>query len=110
MNCLAILIGLSFNLLACGCQKFSLKSMNLQRAALRSTGDTSATLGLDATAIESVDEAKAKTKEIAVAVRQNLKTGDLSLLPLADVQAALARSCRRGSVGRFGCFDRGAGC
>jgi hypothetical protein len=61
-------------------------SMNVQRASIRSGGDVGVTVALDAVAIESVDDVKAKVEDTAKAVLKFLEDGQV-----ADLTQSAAR-------------------
>jgi hypothetical protein len=84
-----VCIALSLLLLV-GCTMPSYKSLNAQRAAIRSAGDVSVTLSLDTIGTaEQVADVSKKTKEICVAIESILGDGKISSMPIADVTANL---------------------
>jgi len=73
-----------------GCINPSIRSMNIQRAGIRSAGDMSVTVSLDSldTPAQSEEVCK-KTKEITIAIDEFLKTGNLAMLTIPEITGKL---------------------
>jgi len=64
-------------------------SVNLQLAGLRSSGDISVVVGLDATGAESLAERKAQVKGIAEQMLDFLESGEVAALTQGELKTAL---------------------
>lgn len=90
-----LLIGLVlFVLCAPGCSwvKPSLRSLNIQRAAIRGTGDTGVSVALDALANKAeAEKVRVRTKDICLSVQLFLENGKVSELTIPEITKELEK-------------------
>jgi len=88
-------LGLLLSLVLCtttGCITPSIDSMNIQRSAIRGTGDTATSVALDSLAnTAEVDAVKEKTKEIVLSVQLFLKDGKVADLTIPEITGELKK-------------------